>query len=126
MKFAKRMLLLFACVSLMSGCAKKESVESVQEDYQEEPEQSEEWDLSQEDEWMPEDQMPEETGSGTGVDYDLTQMNGDMVYATVYQMMADPATYEGKTFRMEGLYTPIIVEDTGKIYHYCLIQDALA
>ena len=64
--------------------------------------------------------------SGTGVDYDLTQMNGDMVYATVYQMMADPSTYEGKTFRMEGLYTPIIVEDTGKIYHYCLIQDALA
>lgn len=58
--------------------------------------------------------------TGTGVDYDLTQMNGDMVYAT------DPSTYEGKTFRMEGLYTPIIVEDTGKIYHYCLIQDALA
>lgn len=55
-----------------------------------------------------------------GVDYDLTQMNGDMVYAT------DPSTYEGKTFRMEGLYTPIIVEDTGKIYHHCLIQDALA
>ena len=126
-------MLLFACVFLMSGCAKKESAdstaeaeESVQEDDQEEPEQSEEWDLSQEDEWMPEDQPIEETASGNGVDYDLTQMNGDMVYATVYQMMADPATYEGKTFRMEGLYTPIIVEDTGKIYHYCLIQDALA
>ena len=69
---------------------------------------------------MPEDQPLEEMASGTGVDYDLTQMNGDMVYAT------DPSTYEGKTFRMEGLYTPIIVEDTGKIYHYCLIQDALA
>ena len=63
---------------------------------------------------MPEDQPLEEMASGTGVDYDLTQMNGDMVYATVYQMMADPSTYEGKTFRMEGLYTPIIVEDTGK------------
>ena len=106
----------------------EEPEESVQEDYQEEAEQeqSEKWDLSQEDEWMPEDQPLEETASDTGVDYDLTQMNGDMVYATVYQMMADPSTYEGKTFRMEGLYTPIIVEDTGKIYHYCLIQDALA
>ena len=56
----------------------------MQEDYQEETEQeqSEEWDLSQEDEWMPEDQPLEEMASGTGVDYDLTQMNGDMVYET--------------------------------------------
>lgn len=31
---------------------------------------------------MPEDQPLEEMASGTGVDYDLTQMNGDMVYET--------------------------------------------
>ena len=133
MRVTKRITWLLVCAFLMSGCAKKENAdsavepeESAQEDDQEELEQSEEWDLNQEDEWMPEDQPLEETASGTGVDYDLTQMNGDMVYATVYQMMVDPSTYEGKTFRMEGLYTPIIVEDTGKIYHYCLIQDALA
>ena len=133
MRVTKRITWLLVCAFLMSGCAKKDSAdstaepeESAQEDYQEEPEQSEEWDLNQEDEWMQEDQPIEETASSNGVDYDLTQMNGDMVYATVYQMMADPTTYEGKTFRMEGLYTPIIVEDTGKIYHYCLIQDALA
>ena len=135
MRVTKIITRWLVCAFLISGCAKNENAdsaaepeESVQEDYQEETEQeqSEEWDLSQEDEWMPEDQPLEEMASGTGVDYDLTQMNGDMVYATVYHMMADPSTYEGKTFRMEGLYTPIIVEDTGKIYHYCLIQDALA
>lgn len=129
MRVTKIITWLLVCAFLISGCAKNENAdsaaepeESVQEDYQEETEQeqSEEWDLSQEDEWMPEDQPLEEMASGTGVDYDLTQMNGDMVYAT------DPSIYEGKTFWMEGLYTPIIVEDTGKIYHYCLIQDALA
>ena len=123
MRVTKIITWWLVCAFLISGCAKNENAdsaaepeESVQEDYQEETEQeqSEEWDLSQEDEWMPEDQPLEEMASGTGVDYDLTQMNGDMVYATVYQMMADPSTYEGKTFRMEGLYTPIIVEDTGK------------
>lgn len=58
MKFAKRMMLLLGCVFLLSGCAEKENAdsaaepeESVQEDYQEdaEQEQSEEWDLHQED-----------------------------------------------------------------------------
>lgn len=109
MRVTKIITWWLVCAFLISGCAKNENAdsaaepeESVQEDYQEETEQeqSEEWDLSQEDEWMPEDQPLEEMASGTGVDYDLTQMNGDMVYATVYQMMADPSTYEGKTFRM--------------------------
>lgn len=32
------------------------------------------------------------------VDYDLTEMNSDMVYSTVYQLMMDPERYVGKTF----------------------------
>ena len=60
------------------------------------------------------------------VDYDLTLMGSDMVYATVYQLMVDPQTYEGKTFRIEGQYFPTFYEPTQKYYHYCLITDALA
>lgn len=61
-----------------------------------------------------------------GVDYDLTAMSSDMVYATVYQMMTAPNTYVGKTIRMEGLYYGYYYETTGQEYHYCVIQDALA
>lgn len=60
------------------------------------------------------------------VDYDLMNMNSDMVYVTVYQMVVDPDTYIGKTFRMDGLYCAFYDGSTAKYYHYCLIQDALA
>lgn len=60
------------------------------------------------------------------VDYDLTVMSKDMVYATVYQMLADPETYVGKTFRINGLYYGAYYEPTAKYYHYCVIQDATA
>lgn len=60
----------------------------------------------------------------TTVDYDLTVMNSDMIYATVYQMMTDPNTYVGKTFRIEGKYYSGVDNNTSNRYHYCLIQDA--
>lgn len=66
------------------------------------------------------------TADADGVDYDLTAMSSDMVYATVYQMMVDPGTYIGKTFRMEGLYYANYYEPTAQYYHYCIIQDATA
>lgn len=73
------------------------------------------------------DYIPEKSGKDSvDVDYDLTDMNGDMVYAIVYQMMADPDTYIGKTFRIEGTYYAVYYEPTAKHYHYCIIQDALA
>lgn len=64
--------------------------------------------------------------TSTDVDYDLTDMNSDMVYATVYQMMSTPDTYIGKTIRMAGLYYAGYYEPTAQYYHYCIIQDALA
>lgn len=69
-----------------------------------------------------------ETGSQTetGVDYDLTTMSKNMVYATVYQLMIDPDSYRGKTFRIMGDYYASYYEATGKYYHYCVIQDATA
>lgn len=60
------------------------------------------------------------------VDYDLTQMSSDMVYATVYQMMVTPEEYEGKTFRIDGNFYATYYEATKKYYFYCVIQDATA
>lgn len=72
--------------------------------------------------------LPEKTDTeaADGVDYDLTAMSSDMVYAAVYQMMIDPGTYIGKTFRMDGLYYATYYEPTAQYYHYCIIQDAAA
>ena len=72
-----------------------------------------------------------ETGSisgdgSSGVDYDLTNMDSDMVYATVYQLMMDPSSYEGKTFRITGQYYTSHDDKTGNTYEFCLIKDALA
>ena len=64
--------------------------------------------------------------SATPVDYDLTTMNSDMVYATVYQFMVEPDSYVGKSVRMKGLYYVGYYEPTAQYYHYCLIQDALS
>ena len=36
----------------------------------------------------------------TTVDYDLTQMSSDMVYATVFQMVNSPEQYENKSFKI--------------------------
>ncbi len=60
------------------------------------------------------------------VDYDLTKMNSDMVYATVYQMISKPDKYVGKTVRVEGFYYAFYYEETGQYHHYCIIQDAMA
>jgi hypothetical protein len=73
------------------------------------------------------DYISEKSGNDSVIiDYDLTNMSSDMVYAIVYQMMVDPDAYIGKTFRMEGMYYAVYYEPTGKYYHYCIIQDALA
>lgn len=60
------------------------------------------------------------------VDYDLTTMSGDMVYATVYQMMTNPDKYVGKVFKMDGTFYSSYYNSTDKYYHYCIIQDATA
>lgn len=60
------------------------------------------------------------------IDIDLIGMGSDMVYATVYQFLADPNTYVGKTIRMQGKYSSLWYEATEQYYHYVIIEDALA
>ena len=60
------------------------------------------------------------------VDYDLTVMGADMVYATVYQMMIDPKSYIGKSFKISGNYYSSYSKDKDVYYHFCMIKDAAA
>lgn len=60
------------------------------------------------------------------VDVDLTVMNSDMVYATVYQMLMDPDSYIGKKIKIDGPYYSTLYEDTGVRYHFVIIEDATA
>ena len=60
------------------------------------------------------------------VDYDLTVMGADMVYATVYQIMIDPKSYIGKSFKIRGNYYSSYSNDKDVYYHFCMIKDAAA
>ena len=60
------------------------------------------------------------------IDFDLSIMGADMVYATIYQMMIDPHTYEGKRFKIRGNYYSSYSKDKNEYYHFCMIKDAAA
>ena len=60
------------------------------------------------------------------VDIDMTVMNSDMVYATVYQMMSTPEQYVGMRVKVAGTYYAGQDEESKIYYHFVLINDALA
>ena len=72
-----------------------------------------------------EERKKAEAVSADGIDYDLLDMDADMVYATVYQMMLEPSDYIGKKVRIRGSYYVAQSEETKKNYFYCIISDAL-
>ena len=145
MKNLKKCMVLFLCILLITGCSNRKntggkgvnnnSVDKVidnqiaNEDSKTETTESEKSSSNVE--------SNKDTGDTTSgaedirntdgtVDYDLTQMSSDMVYATVYQMMVTPEAYEGKTFRIDGNFYATYYEPTKKYYFYCIIQDATA
>lgn len=73
-----------------------------------------------------EDEPDELPQSADGIEIDLTALSGTMVYSEVYNMMAAPEKYIGKTVKMEGLFAIYHDEDTNKDYFSCIIQDATA
>lgn len=144
MKLLKKCLLASACTLMITGCGQKTSpvsptskvLQSAVESADNESANSTAAAIPAPLETTaPVEALPESNFSVTetttetsdnSIDYDLTLMGSDMVYATVYQMMVDPETYIGKTFRITGTYYPVYVDATGKYYHYCIIQDATA
>ena len=146
MKNLKKCMVLFLCILLITGCSNKKgtdgkginntnSVDKVidnqiaNEDGKTDTMESEKALSNVESNKDTEDTISGEEDvrntDGT-VDYDLTQMSSDMVYATVYQMMVTPEEYEGKTFRIDGNFYATYYEATKKYYFYCVIQDATA
>lgn len=135
---------LLAAVVLISGCGKRadngkgidsgETVDKVIEsqvkkEEQKKTEESTKEDAQKNDQQNTDTQTPESV-QGTvnapeaAVDVDLSVMDSDMIYATVYQMMSDPEQYVGKTFRIEGKFYVTYDEMTKNQYYYCVIKDA--
>ena len=67
-----------------------------------------------------------DTNADADVDVDLTVLSKTMVYSEVYNIVTTPWDYVGKTIKMEGLYSHLVDEATGNVYHACIIQDATA
>ena len=126
------------CMINIAGCVKKESKKittgsSVDKIVKEKTEKKETQNTKRkETKKQQEEKIQESKGQGgqqtpgSDVDYDLTNMNKDMVYATVYQLMVEPDKYIGKTLCIDGLYYTGQNEKTGTYYHYNIIKDALA
>ena len=78
-------------------------------------------------------QLPESNTAGasdihTGMDadIDLTLLSDTVVNAEVYNMLVTPENYTDKIVRMTGEYQEYADEQTGELYHSCVIYDALA
>ena len=135
---------LLAAVVLISGCGKQTDngkginngktvdkvIESqVKKEEQKKTEESTKEDTQKNDQQNTDTQTPESVQGSfnapeASVDVDLSVMDSDMIYATVYQMMSDPEQYVGKTFRIEGKFYVTYDEMTKNQYYYCVIKDA--
>ena len=121
MKKLIKYMMLFLCILLMTGCSNKKSVggknittansvdkiinEQINNENKDKTTDNKNLLSSNDSSKGTENAIKDTEGTqktkGT-VDYDLTQMSSDLVYATVYQMMVTPEEYEGKTFRIDG------------------------
>ena len=145
MKKLIKYMMLFLCILLMTGCSNKKSgggknittANSVDKIINEQINNENKEKTTDKGNLSLSDELSKETESTIKdtedvqktketVDYDLTQMSSDMVYATIYQMMVTPEEYEGKTFRIDGNFYATYYEATKKYYFYCVIQDATA
>lgn len=64
--------------------------------------------------------------AGMDADLDLTRLSSTVVYAEVYNMLVTPENYTDQIVRMTGEYQEYTDEQTGELYHSCVIYDALA
>lgn len=61
----------------------------------------------------------------TSVDFDLTSMNPNMIYAQVFNLMLSPEDYDGKIFKMTGSFLKLTGQD-GETVYAVIVKDALA
>lgn len=70
-------------------------------------------------------QKQSEKNAGFSVDFDLTKMNANMVYAQVFNLMLEPQNFGGKTFKIKGNFIKVNGPD-GQPSYAVIIKDALA
>jgi hypothetical protein len=70
------------------------------------------------------DKKTNEDTNEENLDYDLTTMSNEMVYATVFDIVSYPENYIGKKIKIPGLYYVATNENVQKNYHYVMITDA--
>jgi hypothetical protein len=68
------------------------------------------------------------SADGTKIDYDLTEMNSNMVYSQVFDMMIEPEIYDDKLIKMRGNFAlyPNSPTANGGTAYAVIISDALA
>ena len=64
--------------------------------------------------------------STEGVDMDLTQMTGTMLYSQVSYMMYKPEEYLGQTVMVPGTFSTAYSEEEDRYYFGCLVRDKSA
>ena len=74
---------------------------------------------------QPKNQEQSEKNAGFSVDFDLTKMNANMVYAQVFNLMLEPQNFDGKTFKIKGNFIKVNGPD-GQPSYAVIIKDALA
>ncbi len=99
--------LVFILCAFM-GCSKNRANTDSAVQIQESAEQSE--------------QLKQNDGS---VDFDLTSMNPNMIYAQVFNLMLSPEDYDGKTFKMTGSFLKLTGQN-GETVYAVVVKDALA
>lgn len=60
------------------------------------------------------------------IDIDLTVLNSNMVYATVFDMIYEPDGYVGNVVKMEGSFNFLYDEENDRYLYACIISDATA
>lgn len=66
------------------------------------------------------------TKSSDGIDFDLTNLNANMIYSQLYDMMTKPDEYEGKKIKLSGTFYTYEDPATSKLYFSCFVADAAA
>lgn len=60
------------------------------------------------------------------VDIDLTGLNQNMIFGEMYNMLATPEDYFGKTVKITGQFDSVVDEQTGRRYYAVFVLDATA
>lgn len=66
------------------------------------------------------------SSDGNSVDFDLTNLGPDILYAEVYSMMVFPDQYLGRTIKVAGIFTVYYDEARDKYHFACFVSDAAA